>query len=93
MIDSPSIVPDQAPAITPEQERFMWLHAEREVMRWRWHPLLGGEKFRAYSECGATATISKAGLDGLIAAGLMHRGGGADRYDVHLTDAGKEAVK
>lgn len=78
-------------ALTAEQFRFLWLHDMRyqAVVKWRW--LLGDTQLRAYTDAGNTATINRAALDQLIAAGLMERGVGI--ADVRITYAGRQAAK
>jgi hypothetical protein len=78
--EAPSIVP-----LTVNQQRFMWLHARRSDYVAKWHWLLGGAQFRAYTERGYTATIGRVDLDDLIARGLMQRKHGDQ---VELTSAG-----
>ncbi len=75
--------------MTSEQVRFLILHARTSdaPIKWRW--MLGGGMLRAYTERGHTATISNAGRNALIAAGLMREGRGC--ADMVITEAGRKA--
>lgn len=75
--------------MTPEQVRFLILHARHLVVKWCW--LWQGTMLRAYCERGHTATISKGGLDALVAGGLVEEYG-PNAAGVRLLDAGKAAV-
>lgn len=72
--------------MTPAQHRFLWLH-ESQVVKWQW--VFGETMLRAFTDTGATATISRRELDELIQVGAMQRGVG---FDVHLTDQTREAA-
>lgn len=61
-------------SLTTEQQRFLWLHEGHNIVKWQW--VLGGSMLRAYSDRGLTATISKAGVDGLVHMGAMEWGAG-----------------
>lgn len=65
--------------MTDAQQRFIRLHQDHNVVKWKW--LFGEMMFRAFSESGQTATISRSELDDLVATGTMRRGVG---YSVHL---------
>lgn len=86
--DAPPLAPDE-PALTNEQRRFMWLHARHTVVRWHWQ--FQGAQLRAFTDKGATATISEIALASLVERGLMLRGHGC--ADVLLTEAGIEAAR
>lgn len=79
-IDSPPLAP-----LHPDAARFLDLHRHHNVVKWQW--LMQDTQFRATTDRGRTATISRDDLDGLIAKGLMERGAG---FDVRLTQ--KELV-
>jgi len=73
-LDAPPLVPEDPrewPELSVEQWRFLWLHARKLVVRWQWH--WGETVLRAHAEHGDTATISRAGVDDLVARGFMHR--------------------
>lgn len=72
---------------SPEQLRFLWLHAQHMVVKSCWH--FGGSLLRAYSERGHTASISATGLGALVDAGCVEIVGCAG---VRLTWLGRKAV-
>jgi hypothetical protein len=76
--------------LTPEQQRFLWLHARTNdaPTKWRWH--FSDTMLRAYTDTGHTATISAGGFAHLVDAGLMERVGLAM---AKLTQAGRDAAK
>lgn len=55
--------------MTPAQRRFLDLHKNHFVASWR--SLFGGGMLRATTDKGATATLSRAEVQELIADGLM----------------------
>lgn len=59
-------------------ERFVWLHQNHNVVKWQW--IFGETMLRAFTDTGATATISRDELDALVAAGTMRRGVGFAVY-------------
>lgn len=75
--------------LTAEQYRFMWLHARAgsndPPFKWMW--LFGGSVLRAFTEGGHTASVSRAGLDALLAAELLERGPGV--ADCVITNKGR----
>lgn len=72
--------------LTPEQQRFLMLHAKRRVEKWQW--LWGSTILRASTERDYTATIPAAQFDELLRLGLMRRSGCAGAV---ITDMGREA--
>jgi hypothetical protein len=54
--------------MTPEQNRFVRFHTQRLVTSWRW--IFQGGSLRACTDRGESATISRAGIEGLIFAGV-----------------------
>lgn len=75
--------------MTPEQIRFLILHARHLVVKWHW--MMQGTQLRAFCERGHTATISKAGHDALVTAGLIEPYG-AGAAGVRLTEKGRMAA-
>lgn len=81
-----------APPLAPEpfspndtQQRFMWLHERHFVTVWKW--LWQGATFRAFTDRGVTASISKDDVNELVEHGLMRWGTG---YTIELTTIGRE---
>lgn len=76
--------------MTSEQERFASLHADCLVTQWRW--IFQGASLRAVTDRGEAATISRAGVESLIAAGLCEWYDGPECAGVRLTHQSRKAV-
>lgn len=74
--------------MTPEQQRFIALHANHVVVRWEWR--MKETQLRAHTERGFKATISRDAVDELVDAGLLEWGFGC--ADCRLTETGKSML-
>jgi hypothetical protein len=77
--------------MTPEQVRFLALHAAPDDMptEWRWY--FRESTLRVRTVRGKSAAIRRDEFDDLVAAGLMARGAGC--ADARVTKAGARAAR
>lgn len=73
--------------MTPEQSRFLALHAHRNVVQWQW--FMQDTQLRATTDNGYAATLSRLGAEQLVAWGFMTCGTG---HSKEVTDAGRAAI-
>lgn len=75
--DTIDLVPDAAPPFAPlsaAQQLFVDLHRDRLVVKYQW--LMQGAQFRAVTDRGKTATLSKQDAHDLVDRGLFEWGVG-----------------